>query len=446
MNIKNIKLCLLPLCLLMDHAIAEITITSLMPAIKVLPEIKINSAIDIDIGHRVTASDYSGLYTSLGYETTCTNNPKGSARNNQSGTAEAKHPITESYKKIKGIYDLHRKENGIHTCQLHHYTTVSFDYLGMEINTDPYNYETNMGTFNLKYAHKIPLTSSIEFNVVINVVEEPIISNSPIFDVNSEQADLFVQLPQLHAWLKQFLNNKDDMNIDGQLSLAAFKDEQRQTRYNEIDDLLILALDEEYNFEDFKEFGMTPGHQTHYDINLQKHPLWATAEKLSKMIFTHLSPDNIDALSTLGFSSHNIQRLKLHLIKHPREMAELTVLKPWFKQLVNQYKGDESLSLSTAMTLFNQKYKLMKQARRVWCLEVFELFGEEGQTILLDYLQNRLLEAGIHRASTKPQSLRMFRNSLISGSVVSSNQKMIEQEQWQIEHHTRELGSKPAMK
>lgn len=221
------------------------------------------------------------------------------------------------------------------------------------------------------------------------------------------------------------------------LTPEMLKDPKRQQAYYKLRRLVGLAIDAGIDLNNLSEFGLIKEDKKadRYSLDFRHNPHWIS----NRLLFSFFNrPQQLQSkaqnLRALGLSQSDIQALDNYLkANNPSKLADIAerdYLKAQKHVLAGKY-SPEYASLSDILNIHEQSNKERNSSWNRWATGLLDSLPTYKQRILVQYLQSNIGRTYIAPTPINKDYLISFEQQLISGEVLTSLNKSINETQEQ---------------
>ena len=173
---------------------------------------------------------------------------------------------------------------------------------------------------------------------------------------------------------------------------AAFiRDRPAHRHWSDLYFAVKLAMDEGTPLQDLAAYGLSPGADGTYAVDLSKFPQW---EPLDSRLHVLTNPEVFEsyapALKARGFRDEDLAALRGYLATHDPRLATHAagrqLIDTFAERLVRQQQAGQRLNLQDVLAFRYQKAAVKAEARRQWAVGLLDALDRQRQRILVSLL------------------------------------------------------------
>ncbi len=224
---------------------------------------------------------------------------------------------------------------------------------------------------------------------------------------------------QLEAHFSVFERKQQDPD-----PAAFIRDRRAHEQWSDVYFAVKLAMDEGTPLGDLSAFGLTPGPDGTYRVDLRAFPQW---EPLDSQLYLFSDPANLEsyvpALEARGFRDSDISALRKYVATHDPRLAIHTegrqLVDTFAKRLQTQRRAARPLDLQEVLAYRYQKESLKAEAGRQWAVALLDTLDRQRQRILVSLLEESEAELTFGRATAPfERTLEEEAQPIVSGEYV----------------------------
>jgi hypothetical protein len=205
----------------------------------------------------------------------------------------------------------------------------------------------------------------------------------------------------MNAELKAVIRDYFDTyaRVNAKSSAGIVRDKAAYQQWFETHWRLQRAIDQKRSLGDLSEFGLTRNADGSYSVDLNQYPQWEPLPvRLERFREPQYLDQYADALAARGFRESDLETLRAHVAKSPRNQAstaELDVADGFAAKVKAQVATKQKISTAQLLSYIYQTGRIDAEQDRVWARSLLDLFDQQRQRILESYVQEQAGELTI---------------------------------------------------